>query len=64
MKGYRLWQFRNLGLLSNEKLDVLESERAVGGICDAFAVLDRPEEGEEGKPGEVDDGNVSWSGSL
>ena len=33
-----------LGLLSNEKLDVLESERVVGGICAALAVLNGTEE--------------------
>ena len=35
---------RILGLLSNEKLDVLESERVVVGICAALAVLNGTEE--------------------
>ena len=53
-----------VGLLPNEELDDPESERVVGSISAAFAVLSGPEEEEEGDPGEVADGNVSWDGSL
>ena len=53
-----------VGLLSNKELDVLESERVVGGICSALAILAGLEEEEEGNLGEVADGDVSWVGSL
>ena len=36
----------------------------VGGIYADLVVLIRTEEGEEGDPGEVDDGDVTWGGSL
>ena len=53
-----------VGLLSNEELDAPESERVVGGISAAFAVLAGPEEEEEGNLGEVADGNVYLGSSL
>ena len=53
-----------LRLLYNEELDVLESKQVVGSICAALSVLVRPEEEEEGDPGEVSDGFFSWGGSL
>ena len=48
-----------LGLLSNEELIFPDPEWVVGGIGASFSVLAGPEEEEEGKPGEVDTGDVS-----
>ena len=51
-------------MLSNEYLDVLEPEGVLGGVGTALSVFAWPEEKEEGDPGEIADGNISWSGSL
>ena len=53
-----------VGLVYNEELYVPDTERVVGGIGASFAVLAGPEEEEEGDPGEIDDGDVYWVGSL
>ena len=45
-------------------MDVLDSERVVGGISVALLVFSRTEEEEEGDPCEVSDGNVPWGCSL
>ena len=52
-----------VGLLSNEELDVPESERAEDGIGAALSVLAQPEE-EEVEPVEFSGGDISWGGSL
>ena len=36
----------------------------LGGVGTASAVFAWAEEEEEGNPGEIDDGNISWCGSL
>ena len=52
------------GLLSNEELEVLETEGVLGGVVTALAVSDWLEEGKKGDPGKIDDGDISCGGSL
>ena len=42
-----------VGLLSNEELDVLETEEVLGGVGTSLAVFACPEEEEECDPGEI-----------
>ena len=53
-----------VGLLSNEELDVFETEGVLGGVGTASAVFAWAEEKEEGYPGEIADGDIYWCGSL
>ena len=53
-----------VGILYNEKLDLLEHEGVLGSVGTTLAVFAWPEEEAEGHPGDISDCDISCGSSL